>query len=758
MENIKSYRTMKKCPVCYNFLFLSKEIKRAADGTEYFSEKCMKIDYYRNLKETTYKEPEPEFLTLDEDDLYKVLSEDHQVKSLNYSTENHLFYSMIQILGYLDHSKIAVFQEGWEKYYRQRITRLKSLPKESKKFAQIITAFNRYMKELWDPSTRKVTTKSETGLVKINHFFLTEIKGTSLRTILTELSKHLNYLSPVPTNPPTALSETEPINETRIDHDQDSEEDGDDSDLSYLNWLYFDLTQKLGKKNLKVKYYTKGGELKEIDVQVPLLLEKDQQDTVTFGIVANAARARIPELRKREYWITNHSENRIELLYPHQKIDLSKEDYMLYIWRRSVFTKADDQEVIDEDRVGAVIKFGLIFHLEGKNSSEITTKTIPFIFLANLSGKLGKLKSEFSESLKNFITCFFPKTKDNSDDSQGMFSSPSLLSKSDISSSNSNFVPKGRVRILVDRYCAEVDWEKQITSLIRLNKKIGANHLIEIEGLEINYSITEGFRFRNLETMKVEVVEEDQFFEDESKFTLNCSNIVGRTSESNSQPILPLLPEEVTCEFFWEDFKNLVKSLEDKEEGEAVTHPSMLVYKVGLDFSRHIFMKGKTFGSARMDMFGGEFELKAIIHNESPGYFYSTIVLKEFENDERDSKIGRDGEAKVGSKQIPAEKKTVKKEFFDEEEIGEDREKEIAHKVLSHFEKGEGRESPGKIRFSSSVSAVGSRSQQDAQSEGNHSEEEEKTYFYKLLAGVAERLTGDSICKDPVYFIYVRKE
>ena len=721
---------------------------------------------------------------MSDEELETLLTEPSQVKALNFLSDNYLFYSLVQILGHLDHSKKAVFQKGWKEFYQEHSESLKSSEKETKNFKNFFSAFNEYMKELWDPSQIKVGGKSENGLVHNNPFTSTdEMTEDCLGEALSEFSKHLNFLRPAQKDALTQIQEK--IEETDSPGDQDnlsnlSQEDS--YELSFLNWIYFDLSRlPLKKRKILVNYYTEEGCKHSVSAVVPFLRKREHQFAVTFGNVADSVTKMIPELTERDYWITDQRGDSTKLLHPDRSLDLS-EDYNLFIWGQDL-TKINSEEYLEKNQASALVKFNLVVCME-IDTHQKKNRALPLIFEINLSGKLKKLRMPFLDSLRNFFNLYTKglsevveeevgKTPDQTTDQipsfhQRINSLGGMFPKQQTSSlfgsnhqqgglfgrSARDYDPFGqekaqeepplpslkeRIEALVGFYDKRINWEKKIISSIDPARRFGSHYLVEIPTTRIDYSINGNLILRSLKTnefywkgkpLKSRVTHQLLALQNKRIGSFSVHRLFSSPPE-----ILLSDPESLTALYSNQKPKTTSRAEGEKETEE---HASMLVYKMDSGMLRNVFLGGRTYESVRDDIFGGEFELKAIIQETEFGVLYPTIVQKEVEKVPEEEKI----EEKSSGEGV---NDVVKRRQ------GEDR-MELVQEG-GHQLPNQGKGTP----------AIGGKTavSRDSKNMGNLEDfgpYEQKTYFYEMFPGVAQRLTGDSLCSNPVYLIYVRRE
>ena len=445
---------LNRCVVCGKFIHLLGENKTADPSTgvgiKYFSEECRRIDLYEGIttSQQPHEKPEPVLHVISDEELETLLDEPTQPKALSYVSDNHLFYSILQVIGHLDQTKKAVFQKGWEDYYRTKITQLGETSNEGTQFHNFFSAFDQYINKLWNPKQQIVGQKMESATV--SELSGAEIVSEDLQDILTNLSNNLNFLTPC-----QQLEDS-----TKNQNDKDEEQD-EDYDLSSLNWLYLDLSKyKIPEKTASIRYTTTEGKTLRFDVKLRHLNSHSDDNRIPYKMVTDLAIKNIKELADKDYWITEKiKEKEVNLIHPYSKIDLDQDHFL--ILQRKVEPSPPPINCLK-----AVVLFNLQIDLldsasldpstekllEKEDDPLFNTSTIKTMIIStNLNGKLEKLKPAFREELSTFLQSFISLGKNSDVIKRLQKDCPifqSILKRSNL---------EVRLNLVLDLFCAEMD-------------------------------------------------------------------------------------------------------------------------------------------------------------------------------------------------------------------------------------------------------------------------------------------------------------
>ena len=661
--SVTSKNILQKCRVCKDYMHLNtasttkklndNQSQNSVRAREYRSKGCREIAFKQNYKQltSTAEIGDPQINVISDDELEALLSDQPEVKALNYISENHLFYSVVQILGFLDHSKKAVFQKGWKQFYEAKIEELGETEDSRNQFKAFFSAFNEYMNKMWNPSNQTIGKEIKT--VAVDLLQQAEIENDDIVPILSQLGQFLNFLRP--------YSKPEKIIENEADQEQENEEDKDenDYDLSYLNWTFFDLRKhSILEKQFIVRYVTQARETKLIGVKLHHLYNSPLE--TTLRMVSEAAVQKIEELHAESgYWIAREDGETIKILDPCLEPP-SDSSFAIDLYPRL------ETETLPLNTMKAVIVFNLSTVGTSHNSGTYLThktqcvKYIRLIFTTKLSGRLAKLKEDFRAELKKILLAHSQKSK-KSKGKGGMDGNKNGLSSTPISSlslfpdtvpaankppppdkKNPVQIPvalsvKKRLDLICDAYCLNLDWEKNITDLITSERLSRSEYVVYLPTCSIYSSITKSLTLDSPSGPGV--------FAENSK---SNSNLLFSSSKTEMlQASVTLQPELLIRNEDVELFEALVDGDED-----ADSECNLAVFQLNSDILKKVFNSGKKFETLRKELFCGRFKLYAMIHGSNQVLCYPTISLevskpelakneKEEQGDKNDEKIDR---------------------------------------------------------------------------------------------------------------------
>ena len=260
MESIQREDTIDiflKCAYCSRLIYLSgggaTQPTEGVDGKiKYCSEECRDRDYHNDAQQKEVKLT-PRFDLMTDDELETLLSQPAEVKALNLSSDNHLFFSIIQILANLDQTKRAVFQEGWKDFYDEKSSDLGVFSDSAEDFRKFFSAFNDYIVKLWHPNYQMVSSEGGVDSFSLNYIGNGQnYERNNVNDVLKFLSKYLMFLKPHSQKDTNSSGDSQEEETDKKDQTEASESDEstneEESGHSHLSWLHFDLTQAKSSK------------------------------------------------------------------------------------------------------------------------------------------------------------------------------------------------------------------------------------------------------------------------------------------------------------------------------------------------------------------------------------------------------------------------------------------------------------------------------------------------------------------------------
>ena len=626
----------KTCPTCFQPIYLSskhpKPVKNDQGEDCYRTQECKDIHERQILRKSKQKAlttrgkiQDPKFNPMTDDELETLLSTPSWPRPLNYVSENHLFYSFMQILSCLEQTKQAVLQKGWELFYQKRVEKLgEKYPEAKQDFRRFFVAFNEYMHALWHPIVTDPRVGQDQLPVQLRSLSKAEIKSEDLETVVLEFSRHLLFLRPYSGQP--KLQITDEAQELPIHEDYE---------LSYLNWAYIDLREsEIAEKVFKITFSKKGRDYKTIEATLRYIDSEDHKPRAVFKTIADLAASRVKELQEKEYWLTHRQkEGKVQLIHPYDEIDFDKDYHDLTLYYKP-FSLASNP---------CPIRVAVIFDLELSNEYSIgepkgLKDNLILIFSTDLTGKLKKLQFEFKEQLKRCFSANF-----------------------DLNASPRIFGGEPGVndfkRIL--RFERTIDWEASITSLVS-QQRYGPGDLIA----------------------RVEVVESPQVLIKKTNRPLGAQNDAKKLFGSKPgdyehkkqenynpkelEPVGTLIqPEILIQDADYALTQNLIQGdLGDDGDQKSC---NMLILRVDEDLAEQVFVENSSFSSCRTELFCGEFKLKAMIHG-AESKFYHPTVLQEVNPEDKEQEVLGEKLLKRISRNLKKTKENSGKRLFEDQE------------------------------------------------------------------------------------------